>query len=156
MNPVEFLKYELQHIAVKFPHVHIKYGYNSLIDTHIVELLPLIEYIENTELDKSWIPLSIKFMEEFTNDNIAFISSDSSLAIKDVIFEFNPLACSEENIISEIFAPFAEIEFNYDFPTDIPNGRIIDTASFNLSRGCIKVVDNQEPNYLENAYSEAA
>ena len=156
MNPVEFLKYELHNIAVKFPNVHIKYGYNYLIDTHIVELLPLIEYLENKELDKAWIPLSIDFMEQFADDNIAFISSDSSLAIKEIIFEFNPLACSEENIISEIFAPFAEFEFNYDFPTDIPNGRIIDTASFNLSKICVKVIDNHEPNYLENAYSEAA
>ena len=155
MNPVEFLKDELQSMAVKFPTVHIKYGYNYLIDTHIVELLPLIEYLENAELDKAWIPLSIQFMEEFADDNIAFISSDSPLSIKEVIFEFNPLACSEENIISEIFAPLTEREFSYDFPTEIPNGRIIDSAFFNLSKNCVNFVENEDT-FLENAYSEAA
>lgn len=156
MNSVEFLKNELKTLAQKFPKVHIKYGFNSLIETHIVELLPLIEYTENIELDKAWIPLSIQFMEEYVDDNIAFISSDSPLSLKEVTFEFNSTACSEGNIISELFAPLTESELHYDFPAEMPNGKIMTNAFVNLSENFIKNVTQGEYDFSENLYSQAA
>jgi hypothetical protein len=156
MNPIEFLKNELKSIAEKFPNVHIKYGFNSFIETHIVELLPLIEYTGNKELDKAWIPLSLQFMQEYADDNIAFISSDSPLSLKEVTFEFNSTACSEGNIISELFAPLTESELHYDFPTQIPNGKIMINALVNLSKNFIKNLNEDEYVSLENAYSQAA
>lgn len=128
MTSIDFLRSELQRIATQFPNVHIKYGFNHTIDTHIVELLPLIEYVENKDLDKAWIPISLRFMELFADEEIAFISSDSSLSLEKVIFEFNISSCSEENIITELFAPLTERPFEYSFPTQIPDGRFIDNS----------------------------
>lgn len=122
MNSLEYLKKELEKIAGNFPKVNIKYGYNDLIDSHIVELLPVTEYYNNNELEDAWIPLSINFIQEFQNEDIAFISSDSPLSLSNIIFEFNKDACSEQNVIAEIFSSFVENEFNYSFPTEIPNG----------------------------------
>ncbi len=156
MKPIEFLKKELKSIAEKFPNVHIKYGFNSLIETHIVELLPLIEYTENKELDKAWIPLSLQFMEEYADDNIAFISSDSPLSLKEITFEFNSTACSEGNLISEIYAPLTESELHYDFPTKISNGKILINAFVNLSENFINNFNEDEHEFLDNEYSQAA
>lgn len=154
MTPVEFLQIELKKVAEKFPNVNIRYGYDDIIDTHVVELLPLIEYNSNDELDKAWIPLSIEFLRKYMNEEIAFISSDSSLSLKDIIFEYNYKDCTEENIISELFAPLTEQTLFYEFPTDIPNSRVIENAFL--------VYPNKhstfypETDFLEIAYPEAA
>lgn len=155
MAAVDFLKKELNILAEKFPTVHIKYGYNEKIDTHIVELLPLIEYTSNKELDNAWVPLSINFMETFENEEIAFISSDSSLSLKNVIFEFNA-ACKEEDIITELFAPFTKGFglYNYTFPTSMPKGKIISQPLLDFSSTPIQKID--EGDILDNSYSQAA
>lgn len=154
MTSVEFLKKELQEIANSFPTVHIKYGYNVVIETHIVELLPLIEYQKNSALDKAWIPLSLKFMELYKEEEVAFISSDSSLSLKNTIFEFNTNSCKEENIISELFASLTDNTFNYSFPTEIPNGIIMDNTIGNFLSTPIEKLS--EESFLENSYLAAA
>lgn len=127
MTATEFLKVHLEELAIKFPSVHIKYGYNSIIETHIVELLPLIEYKTNKDLDNSWIPVSLQFMEKFQYEEIAFISSDSTLSISSehILFEFNPNACTEEHVISELFAPLTKFALTYSFSTQVPDGIIM-------------------------------
>ncbi len=156
MTPAEFLKKELNILATKFPGVHIKYGFNNKIDMHIVELLPLIEYSNNKELDKSWFPVSINFMEIYKDEEIAFISSDSSLSLKDVIFEFNHTACREENIITELFGPLTKefITYSYSFPTSMPNGRIISPSIVKFLDSPIEKID--ESHILDNSYLHAA
>ncbi|MCP9751392.1 hypothetical protein [Ferruginibacter sp. HRS2-29] len=150
MTPVEFLKNELNTLATSFPNVHIKYGYNNVIDTHIVELLPLIEYSSNQDLDKAWVPLSINFMEKFKNEEIAFISSDSSLSLKHVIFEFNPKACTEENVLTELYQELAKNELEYSFPTQIPQLVVFDTfASLKKSKKTdqVEIEENECTSY---------
>lgn len=158
MKAADFLHKELKAIADRFPNVNIRYGYDDIIETHIVELLPLIEYNTNEELDKAWIPLSINFLEIYSNDEIAFVSSDSSLSLKNIIFEFNPKACTEENIISELFFELTKINLVYTFPTEIPKGVIIQESStkllFQQPSTKKEVIDYVED--LENYYSNAA
>ena len=124
MNSVDFLKKELEVLSIRFPFVHFKYGYDSMIETHLVELLPLSEYINNVDLDAAWIPLSLQFIETY-NEEIAFFSSDSQLSINKIIFEFNSNVSLEEEIINELFAPLSEKLYTYDFSMEIPNGRVI-------------------------------
>ena len=156
MNAAEYLKNELQTIAEQFPNVNIRYGYDNLIDTHIVELLPLIEYNTNEALDNAWIPLSIAFLEKYATEEIVFISSDSSLSLSTVIFEFNHKACSEENIIAELFSPIAEQLFTYDFPTNMPNSKLIGNTVFSLSGSTRTEKVDESLNYFEDLYSQAA
>ena len=156
MTPKEFLEIELKLVADKFHNINIKYGFDDMIDCHIVELTPIREFYNNKELDNEWIPLSLKFMELYKTEEIAFISSDSTLSLKEVIFEFNTSPCSEEDIISELFAPLTEQEFNYDFPTNIPNGKIMDNAFLSLPRECVKIFKDEESDFMANAYPEAA
>ena len=115
MNSLEFLKVELEKISKKFNAVHIKYGFNRAISTHIVELLPLAEYLHNDTLTEAWMPLSFEFGAQFPNEEIAFVSSNSTLSIQEPIFEFNiPAHCFGD--ISTFYAPISQQEFNYSFP----------------------------------------
>ena len=50
MTPKDFLYNELKLIASKFLHVNIKYGYDLMIETHVIELTPESEYYNNQEL----------------------------------------------------------------------------------------------------------
>ncbi len=127
MTSVDFLKSELQIIADKFPNVHIKYGYNNIIETHVIELLPLIEYTNNVELDRTWVPLSLQFMEIF-NEDVTFISSDSSLSIRNVIFEFNA-SCTDEKIFTEIYAALTNEPICYTFPVSMQGGYLIQNSN---------------------------
>ena len=127
MTSVEFLKSELQIIADKFPNIHIKYGYNNVIETHVIELLPLIEYTNNVELDRAWIPLSLQFMETF-NEDVTFISSDSSLSLNSVIFEFNA-SCTDEKILTEIYSELTNELICYTFPVTMQGGHLIQNSN---------------------------
>lgn len=128
-NTFEFLYKELGAIAENFPQVHIKCGYDRVIETHIVELLPLSEYQNNTALDDAWIPLSIRFMETFAQDDISFISSGSTLNIDNVLFEFNVHSGSEENIISELYSSYTEVTMNYTFSNIALAGEILPNST---------------------------
>lgn len=121
MKPKEFLHTALEVISKQFPQVHIKYAYNNVINTYIVELLPVEEFQNNDALDDAWIPLSFKFRETFPNDEIAFISSDSTLSIECPLFEFN-VPSIDFDLISEFFASLSKEELNYSFPSNIPMG----------------------------------
>lgn len=154
MTSVEFLKNELQNVADRFPTVHIKYGYNQIIEAHIVELLPLVEYNTNSELDKAWIPISLKFNETFRDEEVVFISSDSSLSLNTVIFEFNTFARSEEDIITGLFAPLTEEIINYSFPTVIPDGKLMIPSIVSFLNAPIQQFSNTH--YEDSSYLAAA
>src|SRR5690349_8794749 len=103
MKPVDFIQSRLENIAKAFPQVHIKYAFNNVILTHIIELLPLSEYQYNSALDDAWIPLSFEFKRSFPDEEIAFVSSDSILSIHTAAFEFN-VPNVELSDIDKIFA----------------------------------------------------
>ncbi|MEO6404543.1 MAG: hypothetical protein ABIO32_03580 [Ferruginibacter sp.] len=154
MTSLEFLRTELEELASNFPNVHIKYGFNTIVDTHIVELLPLVEYKTNEELDKAWIPMSLRFIERFQDEDIAFISSDSSLSLRKTLFEFNSQACSEQNLLAEIYGELTEQMLDYSFPTDVPDAEIADlTFAKFISLPVENITMDQ---YQDNSYLAAA
>lgn len=123
MNSLEFLKIELEKISKLFPSIYIKYGFNKLITTHIVELLPLSEYLKNQSLAEAWMPLSFEFREQFPLEEIAFVSSDSTLCLENSVLEFNIPSMGVD--ISTVYAiPLSENDLNYTFPETMPVGAI--------------------------------
>ncbi len=88
MTPQEFLKNQLTALAQLFPHIHIQYGFDAVVDTHIVQLDPINEYYQNGALDDAWMPIAMAFDEQF-QDCISFISSDSSLKVEVADMEWN-------------------------------------------------------------------
>lgn len=147
IKSVEYLQKELKLIADNFPDVNIRYGYNQIIKTHIVELLPLVEYDTNETLENAWIPLSISFLKNYMDEEIAFISSDSTLSLKKVLFEFNPITFSEKNIISKLYNTLTYSNVKYNFPTVMPNGLISVYQDINIIN-C--PIDNAKDDYLDS------
>jgi|GEM_PF-3123884 len=116
MTPLEFIQENLSILSKQFPSVNIKYGYNNLIKTHIVVLSPEEEFLHNDQLDDAWIPLSFNFKSSFPDEEIAFVPPSSTLAIIEVLEEFNPaIMIVLDCIYSELF----EYELKYSFPQSI-------------------------------------
>lgn len=154
MNPLDFLKTELEKVSKNFTNVQFKYEYNNIISTHIVEILPLDEYLHNDKLSETWIPLSIEFGQIFPNEEIAFISSDSILRINDPIFEFNILNQNFTDI-SSFYAPITQQEFHYSFPEVMSNGGIAIGASIEDVLSSPEQIINTNPD-TTNYYLAAA
>ncbi|MFX1708105.1 hypothetical protein PV783_29345 [Chitinophaga sp. CC14] len=105
ITPLEFIKENLQLLASSFKGISIKYEYNESISTHIVELTPEYEYYHNEELDKAWIPISSNFKTLFEDEDISFISSDSSLRVTKPISEWNQ---KNESVVELLDFQFSE------------------------------------------------
>ncbi len=155
MEPIDFIRINLSRLAINFPQIHIKYGFDEIIDTHVVELLPLNEYLNNQDLDKAWIPISIEFIKKFPNDTITFISSDSSLQVEKPIFELN-IPTFDFQLIEDLFEYFRfnEIQYSYTFPEFIPSEIKIELPNSDVI-GCPEV-NNIEEKYSQYSYSMAA
>ncbi len=89
MTVKEFLKDELTLLSNAFNHVIVKYEYNHLAETHIVELTPQNEYYHNNKLDIFWIDIADRFMNLFPAENLSFVSSDSIVKVTSPELEFN-------------------------------------------------------------------
>jgi hypothetical protein len=85
----DFIYEKLDALARAFPHIAIKYKYNHLAETHIVELSPVEYYYGDTTLDEAWLNIVKEFLVKFPSEDISFISSDSILKIEKPEFSFN-------------------------------------------------------------------
>jgi len=88
MTPQEFINKELTTLAKSFPQIHLRYGFDGMIDTHIVQIDPIDEYYKNEAFDNAWIPIAMAFDEQF-EDWISFIPSDSTLKLEVAEMEWN-------------------------------------------------------------------
>lgn len=127
MQAQEFLKAELKSLSEIFPKVNFRYGFDEIIDVHVVEINPLEQYYSNKELDDAWVPIALRFLETYETEEIVFISSDSSLKIENSVFEFNKLKIStEEDLISELYSDLANKEMpSYTFTERATFGSVI-------------------------------
>lgn len=128
MDPIIFLKDKLEHLSIHFPQIHIKYKYNNTIGIHVVQLTPFEEYYFNTNLDEAWISISLAFKNTFELEDIAFISSDSTLAINDIpTLEWNPN--SIEVCDTYFYTNFLSQSSNLFMPKSIEFPQIVQTLS---------------------------
>jgi hypothetical protein len=127
----EFIFEKLTSLAKAFPYVVIKYEYNKLAKTHIVELSPIAYYYNDPSLDDAWINISKEFIEQYPSEDISFISVDSSLRINQPEYSFNnevikvnlrPIHFSNLNeAVSEVYEEWTT-KINWDtisIPTDM-------------------------------------
>lgn len=82
MNSTQYLLTELNIFITVFPKTRVRYEYDSLAKVHIVEVVPNQIY----HLDGKYIQwessLFDKFIREFPNENICFISDDAIVGIE--------------------------------------------------------------------------
>lgn len=131
MTSYNFLKGELENLSNQFSMINIAYGFDTVIDTHIVELTPESEYYSNSELDSAWLSISKRFMAFYPNEDIAFVTSDSSLKLEEVDYIFN--CKKDDKVLSDLNEIFEELlNGNYitsfeSFFETLPNNIILDS-----------------------------
>ena len=101
MTSTDFIKENIQRISKSFPETCFRYGFDNLINTHIVEITPNEHFYTLDSLDEAWIPFSIDFMTMFPKEEIVFIASDSPLALSNYSYCCNEQ--SDSKLISEFF-----------------------------------------------------
>lgn len=117
MNTREYITESLQSLANQFKNLTIRYGYNCLIDLHVVVLTPLEVYENNPTLDKAWMDIALEVMEKY-GEEIAFISNDSTLSKFVPELEFK--ASSSSNDLAQIlYSELIMERINYSFPTHL-------------------------------------
>ncbi|SFE00672.1 hypothetical protein SAMN05518672_104119 [Chitinophaga sp. CF118] len=102
----KFLKNSLQLLALQFPDIRIRYGYETVLtDTHIVELIP-DECDSNETLLNACSAIGTAFSARFFCENVIFTSSDNSLEIKEPIFEWNNGISEFDRLYNKMCAPY--------------------------------------------------
>jgi hypothetical protein len=142
VTTIEFIKNGLEALAAKFPQVEIRYAFNLDINTHIIQFDPLEAYYNLPELDAEWIPFSLEFDRKYEDESIAFIGSDSTLAISDN-YEF----AWNVNVVDVTFEGFKELLALSNFSSTInflPNTVVFSPGQFPVGN----LIENQI--YLNN------
>jgi len=98
MEVKEFLRSKLSALAAKFRNVTMVYAYNSLAETHIVQLTPQQDYYNNRDLDKAWFEISCEFADSFPYESISFVSDDAKLITTEPEFQFNILMMTAQTM----------------------------------------------------------
>ena len=164
MKTIEFLKERLSKLSLEFSQIQIKYAYNAQIETHIVELVPEKEYYENKSLDDSWIDISLDFSKLFPNENISFISSDSSLAIQQPELEWNCKHINDLDFLTEEFYSEFKILQNeiqgMSFPTSFHfEQELMLKCTYNFQLENQNKIDNRDDDFTggeDIQYAQAA
>ncbi len=107
----DFLIDNLNRISVLFPEVNIRYEHRSNTNSHIIEVIPLLVFDNNDEYIRAEINLEESFEEQFSNEDIVFISEDSLTTINNAEFAFgNNLMSFDVSLIesNDIISPFDE------------------------------------------------
>ena len=98
MTSIEYIQQKLGGLSKQFPHLTFKYAFDTIIQTHVVEISPEAAYYHNKQLDNAWIPVSLEFMQLFEDETISFISSDSILAPSNPELVFNSQSLIHEGV----------------------------------------------------------
>ncbi len=86
-DSIIYLKDKLSNLSEKYSHLKIRYEYREIVNTHIVEVLPLSSYFEEEYITNE-IELENEFSKLYPSEEILFISTDSLTEIKESLIEF--------------------------------------------------------------------
>lgn len=81
MKPEEYIISKLKSLSNGFPSIIFRYGLDSIINTHVIEITPEKEYYNNEPLDNAWFELVQEFYSLYPGFDICVISSDSTIKI---------------------------------------------------------------------------
>ncbi|MCS6795179.1 MAG: hypothetical protein RMJ97_08345 [Raineya sp.] len=113
----KYIKSSLQKIVEKLPYLQIKYEYDDLSNTHLIEVLPLYAY----EHDKSYIQLETEMLRELSEkypyEDVAFVSENSLCRISKPMFILgSAYEVVDEgntcNVVSNVSTKQIEVDFS--------------------------------------------
>lgn len=87
MTAKNFIIQQLKSISSLFPEMSFKYGINPSTGTHIIQVSPLESYNSNENYLKVEDEFESSFENNFKDDEIIFVSTDSTFDIAQPEFE---------------------------------------------------------------------
>lgn len=96
MTTTDFIYNRLKSISLNFPDICIRYDYQSDRKRHLIEVSPSFVFHNDIDYMKAESDLESEFESLFPLDEIVFISSDSLISIRKVLFEFGPYTMSSK------------------------------------------------------------
>lgn len=87
MAAKNFIIQKLKHISSLFPEMSFKYRINPSTGTHLIQVSPLESYTTNLDYLKTEVEFETSFENNFKDDEIVFISTDSTFDIRQPQFE---------------------------------------------------------------------
>lgn len=87
MKAQEFIEKKLIELSTKYKEVKIRYEYRANTQSHIVEIIPLSFYENNSSYLAEEVDFENQFEALYPLENIVFISEDSLTEIKNPILE---------------------------------------------------------------------
>ncbi len=97
MKAIEFIKKELHNIHNLLPFVKMKYEYDTISLTHIVEVTPLSVYKDDKRYEDLELKLMDAFIDHYPDEDILFVSEESLIRVENPIFELNSLKVSMDS-----------------------------------------------------------
>lgn len=98
MRVKKFLYLKLAALAEAFPHITIKYEYDSMIDCHVVQLsLKKGEYLE--DLHDAWFAIKEQLWKKYPGEDIVFTRPNKILTVDNPEFVFNDKKSVEEPVL---------------------------------------------------------
>ena len=102
MNASDYIISELKVFLIRFSSTRVRYEYDTLSDTHFVEIVPNEVYNLNQEYIEWEGQMIVNFIGLFPDQNICFISDDAAVGLENVQFEslgtdFNVLYSSDNH-----------------------------------------------------------
>lgn len=91
MESKKFLINKLRELHNVFPHLSIKYKYDDYSEKHIVDIMPLTEYEDNSNYITYESNLSYEFDNAFFPQSVMFISADSLTKLTNPEFIIEPI-----------------------------------------------------------------
>lgn len=109
-NAKMFIISSIKGLVSDIPEIKILYKFDTLSKEHLIKVLPLQEFKDNTDYHRWEEEILFDFIEEFPYDNLVFISDDDWIDIPEPEEVFEGVNFNKENIFFDL-SKYVNIEF---------------------------------------------
>ena len=103
MKSKDFLISKIKWLNNCFPQLSIKYQFDESDNTHLIEVMPLLDFENNSEYQNAEAELTFEFEQLFFPETVLFISKNSLTKITASEFEIGPSFTYEYSFDQKVF-----------------------------------------------------
>jgi len=108
MTSNDFIKNKIDLLNKSFPNLSIRYQFDLNANMHLIEVMPVLDYENNTEYQNAEAELTFEFEQLFSPETVLFISENSLTKITKPEYESNA-SITFECLIDQLISPIEEL-----------------------------------------------
>lgn len=85
-NSVAYMKEKLTELEEKFPQLKVRYAFDEMELSHMVEVLPASEFEDNEAYGEYEIALTLDFIKEYPDEELFFVTEGDLIELTDPVF----------------------------------------------------------------------